>query len=80
MIQSDRIEAVASLPYQLEVDHPEGIELWPEAGPGGLLVIFDAPAPERTDADTFTVLADVICVTAAQMPSADTAFPAPRAA
>jgi hypothetical protein len=80
VIQSDRIETVASLPYQLEVDHPEGIELWPEAGPGGLLVIYDAPAPERTDADTFTVLADVICATGAQKPSADTALPTPRAA
>lgn len=24
------IEAVAELPYRLRVDHPEGIELWPE--------------------------------------------------
>jgi hypothetical protein len=79
VVAADRIETVASLPYQLEVDHPEGIELWPEAGPGALLVIYDAPAPERTDADKFTVLADVICFTGAAQPSADTALPAPPA-
>jgi hypothetical protein len=61
VVAPDRIETVAELPYQLHVDHPEGIDLWPEAGPGGLLVIYDAPAPERTDPDTFTVRADVIC-------------------
>ena len=63
VVDPRRIEAVAELPYQLHVDHPEGIELWPEGGDGALLVIYDAPAPERTDADTFTVCADVICPT-----------------
>jgi hypothetical protein len=61
VIDPARIETVAELPYQLHVDHPEGIELWPEAGPGALLVIYDAPAPERTDPETFAVRADVIC-------------------
>ncbi len=61
VIAPDRIETVAELPYQLHVDHPEGLELWPEAGAGALLIIYDAPAPERTDPDTFTVRADVIC-------------------
>jgi hypothetical protein len=61
VVDPGRIETVAELPYQLHVDHPEGIDLWPEGGPGALLVIYDAPAPERTDPDTFTVLADVIC-------------------
>jgi hypothetical protein len=60
VIHPDRIETVAELPYRLHVDHPEGIELWPEAGPGVLLVIYDAPAAERTDPDTFTVRADLI--------------------
>lgn len=60
VIDPERIEMVAELPYRLNVDHPEGIDLWPEAGPGALLVIYDAPAPERCDADTFTVRADVI--------------------
>lgn len=61
VIASDRIETVAELPYKLHMDHPEGLELWPEAGAGALLIIYDAPAPERTDPDTFTVQADVIC-------------------
>jgi hypothetical protein len=61
VIAPERIEIVAELPYQLHVDHPEGIELWPEAGDGALLIIYDAPAPERMDPDTFTVRADVIC-------------------
>jgi hypothetical protein len=61
VIDPARIETIAELPYQLHVDHPEGIELWPEAGAGALLIIYDAPAPERTDPDTSTVRADVIC-------------------
>jgi hypothetical protein len=61
VIAPARIEIVAELPYKLDVDHPEGIDLWPEAGPGGLIVIYDAPAPERTDPETFTVRADVVC-------------------
>jgi Protein of unknown function (DUF3616) len=60
VIDSGRIETIAELPYQLHVDHPEGIDLWPEGGAGTLLIIYDAPAPERTDPNTFTVLADVI--------------------
>ncbi len=56
----ERIETVAELPYRLHADHPEGIELWPEAGLGSLLVIYDAPAAERTDPEAFTVRADVI--------------------
>ena len=60
VIDPKSIETVAELPYRLNVDHPEGIDLWPEAGPEALLVIYDAPAPERCDPDTFTVRADVI--------------------
>jgi hypothetical protein len=60
VVDPSRIEIVAELPYQLHADHPEGIDLWPEGGQGALLVIYDAPAPERTDPDTFTVHADVI--------------------
>jgi hypothetical protein len=61
VLAPERIETVAELPYQLHGDHPEGLELWPEAGDGGLLIIYDAPPPERTDPDTLTVRADVIC-------------------
>jgi hypothetical protein len=60
VIAPERVETVAELPYRLHADHPEGLELWPEAGAGALLIIYDAPAPERTDPDTFTVRADVI--------------------
>ena len=60
VIATERIEAFAELPYRLHADHPEGIELWPEAGPGSLLVIHDAPAPERADPEAFTVRADLI--------------------
>ena len=60
VIDPDRIETVAELPYRLHADHPEGIDLWPEAGSGALLVIYDAPAPERTDPETFMVRADLI--------------------
>jgi hypothetical protein len=66
VIAPDRIETAAELPYQLHVDHPEGLELWPEADPGALLIIYDALAPERTDPNTFMVRADVICPTRAQ--------------
>jgi hypothetical protein len=60
VVDPARVATLAQLPYQLHVDHPEGIELWPEGGPGALLIIYDAPSPERTDADAFAVLADVI--------------------
>ena len=62
LIAPNRIETVAELPYRLHADHPEGIDHWPEAGPGALLVIYDAPAPERTDPDAFTVRSDLIGV------------------
>ena len=61
VIALKRIETVAELPSQLHVDHPEGLEPWPEAGDGGLLIIYDAPALERNDPDTLTVRANVIC-------------------
>jgi hypothetical protein len=60
VVDPARIETVAELPYRLHADHPEGLELWPEGGRDALLVIYDAPGPERTDAARFSVLADVI--------------------
>jgi hypothetical protein len=60
VVDPARIETLAELPYRLHADHPEGLEIWPEAGPGALLIIHDAPAPERTDPETFTVRADII--------------------
>jgi hypothetical protein len=60
VVAPERIDAVAELPYRLHADHPEGLELWPEAGPDALLIIYDAPGPERVEPDTSTVRADVI--------------------
>jgi len=45
VITPERMGLVAALPRHLNVDHREGLELWPEAGDGGLLIIDDAPAP-----------------------------------
>ena len=60
VIADDRIEKLAALPYRLHSDHPEGIDFWPEQGADALLVIYDAPAPERTDVEGAMVRADVI--------------------
>lgn len=59
VVPPERIEWVTELPYEQDTDHPEGLDLFPEAGPGGLLVIYDAPGPTRADPDRFTVKADV---------------------
>lgn len=61
VVDPSRIEVVTELPYSRDVDHPEGLELWPEDGAGALMVIYDAPAPNRMDPDDFTVRADVVC-------------------
>lgn len=61
VIAPDHTETVAELPYWLHVDHTEGIGVWPKAGDGSLLIIYDAPAPKPTDPGTSTVQADVIC-------------------
>jgi hypothetical protein len=47
VLAPERIETVAELPYQLRVDHPEGLEFWPEAGDGGLLISYDAPGEDQ---------------------------------
>lgn len=60
LVAPDRLEHVVDLPYGREANHPEGLELWPEAGPGALLVIYDAPGPERLTDENRTVRADII--------------------
>jgi hypothetical protein len=60
VVDPSLVEVVTELPYTREVDHPEGLELWPEDGNGALMVIYDAPAPDRVDPDGFTVRADII--------------------
>jgi hypothetical protein len=42
----------------MSLEGPAFVLRWCE---GAVLIIYDAPAPERTDPDTFTVRADVIC-------------------
>jgi hypothetical protein len=60
MIPARRLELVADLPYRRETDHPEGLELWPDGGSGAFLVVYDAPGPERLEANSRTVRADVL--------------------
>jgi hypothetical protein len=60
LVARDRLETIADLPYSRDADHPEGLELWPEAGPGALLVVFDAPAGQRLERAGRTVRADIL--------------------
>ena len=60
MVPTSRLELVADLPYRRQSDHPEGLELWPEAGNGAFLVVYDAPGPERLNASAKTVRADIL--------------------
>ncbi len=60
LVERARLELVADLPYSREADHPEGLELWPEAGSGALLIVYDAPAAERLERDGRAVRADVL--------------------
>ena len=59
VIDPGRIRHVVELPYRGAFDHPEGIEHWPEGWPGAILVIYDAPGPDRVDPATNTLRADV---------------------
>ncbi len=55
-VRLHRPERILELPFGRGVDHPEGLALW---GDDRILVICDSPAPERVDADTGTIMADV---------------------
>ncbi|HWT29405.1 MAG TPA: DUF3616 domain-containing protein [Propylenella sp.] len=61
VVDPARIETVVELPYELHVDHPEGLDLWSEE-PRSLLVIYDAPAPERVDSQKSVVRADLLAI------------------
>jgi hypothetical protein len=63
LVSRERLELVADLPYLRDADHPEGLELWPEAGPGALLVVYDAPAGKRLEREGRTVQADILLPT-----------------
>lgn len=56
----DEVSHVCELEYGLERDHPEGLELWREAGTTSLLVVHDAPADDRLAAGEHTLYADII--------------------
>jgi hypothetical protein len=62
VVDPGRVEVLAELPHRREADHPEGLELWPEAGEGAVLVVHDAPGPQRLDRDHLRLMADVIRV------------------
>jgi len=49
-------ERILDLPFGRGVDHPEGLALWDD---GHILVICDSPSPQRIDAGTGAILADV---------------------
>lgn len=59
VVDPSRAVHAVELPYRGAYDHPEGIEHWPEAGAGAMLVVYDAPMPERVEPETNTLRADV---------------------
>lgn len=60
VIPESAVEVVADLPHRGPVDHPEGIEPWPEGGTDTWLVVHDAPAEERLDRQGLAILADLV--------------------
>lgn len=60
VVPKARLQLLADLPYARQSDHPEGLELWPQAGPDAFLVVYDSPGPERLDRGNHTVRADVM--------------------
>jgi hypothetical protein len=55
-VRLHRPERILDLPFGCGVDHPEGLALW---GNNQILVICDSPAPDRVDAATGAILADL---------------------
>ncbi|MCI0755455.1 DUF3616 domain-containing protein [Teichococcus vastitatis] len=64
MVPTSRLTLLKDLPYRREANHPEGLEHWPDGGAGALLVVYDAPGPERLDTGSRTVQADVLHLSA----------------
>lgn len=59
-------EHALELPYLGQLDHPEGLCRWPEAGDDAWLVVFDTPAPGRLKNKEASVVSDIVA-----MPSSD---------
>jgi hypothetical protein len=55
-VRLHRPERILDLPFGRGVDHPEGLALW---GDNQILVICDSPSPERMDAASGAILADL---------------------
>lgn len=55
-VRLHRPERILDLPFGRGVDHPEGLALW---GDDQILVICDSPAPDRVDASSGAILADL---------------------
>lgn len=59
VVDNRRLARIQDLPYRGTVDHPEGLEPWPEAGNDAFLVVYDSPAEERQDKAALTVTGDL---------------------
>jgi hypothetical protein len=70
LVPASRLELVADLPYRRKTDHPEGLELWPDAGRGAFLLVYDAPGPGRLSEGKRAVRADILRRTGGRDPSA----------
>jgi hypothetical protein len=55
-VRLHRPERILDLPFGRGVDHPEGLALW---GDNQILVICDSPSPERMDAASGAIMADL---------------------
>ena len=63
--QTPDVTVVTELPHEHKTDHPEGLELWPEAGPTGMLVLYDSPAKMRVGPRDFSLTADIFTLSEA---------------
>ncbi len=60
VVHASEHQGLLELDYGLGRDHPEGIEVWREAGRTSLLVVHDSPAPHRLDDEDRALYADIL--------------------
>ena len=65
VVATPDVTVVTELPHEHKTDHPEGLELWPEAGPTGMLVLYDSPAKTRVGPRDFSLTADIFTLSEA---------------